>query len=179
MRSPWPHHHESVRHYRCGRNPSCRARENSPVANHPFAVPHPFLYGGEQLPELPGASKKLIADRKQTPPPLPLARRLPASRRRSATAARFAARHGAFGNAQQDAQLPRAIFPRVIGLVVEHTRYDSSRKRRQLDQPATTLTPRKDPRKKHGIASPSKHSYWRGAPPAAASLRVVRQIAVA
>ncbi len=59
----------------------------------------------------------------------------------------------AFGNAQQDAQLRRAIFPRVIGLVVEHTRYDSSRKRRQLNQPAVMLRPGKDPRKNTGNAS--------------------------
>src|SRR6266496_1375256 len=64
--SPWPHHHESVRHYRCGRNPSCRARENSLVAKSSICRAHPFLYGDEQLPELPGGSKKLVSDRKQT-----------------------------------------------------------------------------------------------------------------
>jgi hypothetical protein len=34
---------------------------------------------------------------------------------------------------------------RLTSLVVEHTRYNSSRKRRQLNQPATTTPTRKDP----------------------------------
>ena len=90
-------------------------------------------------------------------PPLPLALRLPASRRRSATAARLLLGTGlicllsevfaCLGNAQQDAQLPRAVFPRVPASAVEHTRYNSSRKRRQLKQPASPLRAGKDPEK--------------------------------
>jgi hypothetical protein len=82
--------------------------------------------------------------------------RLRASRRRSATQRDLLVGTALFGllnkvfacleNAQQDAQLPWAVFPRVPAPVVEHRRYNSSRKRRHLNQPATILDSRKDPR---------------------------------
>lgn len=79
----------------------------------PFAVSHPVLYGGEHLPELPGASEKLVANRKHAPG-LPLAARLRASLRRSATQRDLLVGTGLIGlpnkvfacleNAQEDAQ---------------------------------------------------------------------------
>jgi hypothetical protein len=59
-------------------------------------------------------------------------------------AVRFAGRHrplfgllnkvfACLANAQQDAQLPRVVFPRVPTPVVEHTRYNSSRKRQRSE----------------------------------------------
>src|SRR6266566_3582582 len=71
----------------------------------PFAVLH--LYGGEQLPELPGASKKLRRGSKVNAPQLPLARPLRASRRRPATAARFAARRRLYLVCSTNFRVPR------------------------------------------------------------------------
>jgi len=51
-----------------------------------------------------------------------------------------------FGNTQQDAQVLVAALLRETAPVVEHTRYNSSRKRRPLNQPATTQGCGKDPR---------------------------------
>jgi hypothetical protein len=119
-------------------------------------VSHPFLYGGEQLPELPGVSEKLVADRKQSPSAAAswaIARFTSpvsdAARFAGSAQALFSLLNKVFAcleNAQQDAQLPRAVFPRVPAPVVEHTRYNSSRKRRQLNQPAAAEAGRKDPR---------------------------------
>jgi hypothetical protein len=82
---------------------------------------------------------------KANAPRLPLTGRLRASHRRSATQRDLLVGTGliwstkfsrGLENAQQDAQLPRAVFPRVPAPVVEHTRYNSSRKRRRFRQPA-------------------------------------------
>jgi hypothetical protein len=70
-----------------------------------------------------------------------------ARRQRNAEFLNFGLRLRPFGNAQQDAQVLGAILPRVSAPVVEHTRYNSSRKRRPLNQPAGIAVLWKDPAK--------------------------------